>query len=168
MSAIARVRKFQLRDMDRILEMEQASFGKDAWDCKLFREYHRTWPELFLVATLNRRIAGYIITCAGSRNAELASIAVDPRDRRHGVGRAMLDHTLVELQTRQVRTWWLMVEVDNQAGLAFYRKYGFERTKLVKRYYGAGRDAWRMRFTFSKHRLTATAIIQEKVPATRR
>ena len=92
-------------------------------------------------------MAGYIITCAGSRNAELASIAVDPRDRRHGVGQAMLDHTLAELRARHVKTWWLMVGVEIQPGIGFYEKYGFRRTKLVKRYYGAGRDAWRMRYS---------------------
>lgn len=163
MSAIARVRKFLLRDMDRILAIEQECFGKDAWDRELFRDYQRNWPELFLVATVGRRIAGYIITCAGAKNAELASIAVDPRDRRHGVGQAMLDHTRAELESRRVKTWWLMVEVDNQAGLRFYRKYGFKRTKLVKRYHGAGRDAWRMRYL-----IKATAAAREKAPATKR
>ena len=163
MSAIARVRKFVLRDMDRIIAIEQASFGKDAWDRDLFRDYYRNWPDLFLVATVGRRIAGYIITCAGLRNAELASIAVDPRQRRHGVGKAMLDHTRAQLQSQRVKTWWLMVEVDNQAAIDFYRKYGFKRTKLVKRYYGAGRDAWRMRCSFK-----ATAAARQKAPATKR
>lgn len=144
---IARVRNFQLLDLDRILAIEQASFGKEAWDEKLFRAYYRKWPDLFLVATVGRRISGYSITCAGARNAELASIAVDRLDRRHGVGQALLDHTLAELRSRPVKTWWLMVDVDNHSGIGFYAKYGFIRTKLVKRYYGAGRDAWRMRYS---------------------
>jgi [ribosomal protein S18]-alanine N-acetyltransferase len=159
----ARVRKSQLSDLDRILAIEQASFGKDAWPRKLFLEYYRKCPELFLVAIIDRHIAGYIITCAGARNAELASIAVRPRDRRHGVGQAMLDQTLAELRTRHVQTWWLMVEVDNQPGIGFYDKYGFRRTKIAKGYYGAGRDAWRMRYT-----VTATKVNPGTGPATTR
>lgn len=143
---MARVRKFELADLDRILAIEQASFGNDAWDEKLFRAFYRKCPDLFLVATVRRHIAGYIITCAGSRNAELASIAVDPRDRRQGVGEAMLDHTLGELRALRVKAWWLMVETENESALRFYEKYGFEREKIVKRYYGPGRNAWRMRF----------------------
>ena len=77
----------------------------------------------------------------------MASIAVDPRDRRSGVGEAMLNHTLAELRARRVKTWWLMVETKNEPGLRFYEKFGFQRNKIVKRYYGAGRHAWRMRFT---------------------
>jgi [ribosomal protein S18]-alanine N-acetyltransferase len=143
---VARVRKFELADLDRILAIEHASFGSDAWDEKLFHAFYRKCPELFLVATVRRHIAGYIITCAGSTNAELASIAVDPRDRHQGVGEAMLDHTLGELRALRVKAWWLMVETKNESALRFYEKYGFTREKLVKRYYGPGRNAWRMRF----------------------
>src|SRR5258707_9048169 len=90
----ARVRKSQHSDLDCILAIEQASFGNDAWPRKLFLEYYRKCPDLFMVATIDRHIAGYIITCAGARNAELPSIAVRPRDRRQGVGQALLDQTL--------------------------------------------------------------------------
>ena len=41
----------------------------------------------------------------------------------------------------------LMVSTANAPALRFYRQYGFVRTRLVKRYYGPGRDAWRMRLS---------------------
>jgi ribosomal-protein-alanine N-acetyltransferase len=140
------VRPVQARDLDRILEIEQASFGADAWDRELLLEYFRTCPDLFLVARRTRRIRGYIITCTGARNTELVSIAVDPSDRLHGLGRAMLDETLARLRSRRVKTWWLMVETGNQPAIRFYENYGFMRTRRCKGYYGAGRDGWRMRF----------------------
>ena len=138
---------FHSSDLDRILEIEQSSFGPDAWDRDLFLEYFRRCPDLFLVARRDRRIAGYIITCVGSRNTELVSIAVDPQDRLRGLGRAMLDETLAQLRSRRVSGWWLMVATDNEPAIHFYENYGFVRTRRSKRYYGAGRDAWRMRFS---------------------
>jgi ribosomal-protein-alanine N-acetyltransferase len=141
------VRQFQIGDMDDILAIERESFGRDAWSKKLFLEYFREYPELFLIAKLGSRTAGYSITCAGWRSAELASIAVDPRHRRRGVGQSLLDFTLAQLRARRVKTWWLMVDTMNESGGGFYERYGFVRTKIVKRYYGAGRDAWRMRFS---------------------
>jgi ribosomal protein S18 acetylase RimI-like enzyme len=141
------VRKFLRSDLARVLEIERVSFGADAWDEKLFLAFYRRCPDVFLVATVRRHIAGYSITCAGKRNAELASIAVDPRDRQSGVGESMLNHTLAELRALRVKTWWLMVETENEPASRFYEKFGFERDKIVKRYYGAGRHAWRMRFT---------------------
>jgi ribosomal-protein-alanine N-acetyltransferase len=138
---------FQPRDLDRILEIEQASFGRDAWDRELFLDYFRHWPDLFLVARRSRRIRGYIITCSGPKDAELVSIAVDPRDRQRGIGRAMLDETLDQLRSSRARTWWLMVATVNEAAIHFYESYGFVQTRRSKGYYGAGRDAWRMKFS---------------------
>jgi len=138
---------FQARDLDRILEIERGSFGHDAWDRDLFLEYFRRCPDLFLVARSGRRIRGYIITCTTTKEAELVSIAVDPRDRLRGLGRALLDETLVQLRSRRLSTWWLMVATSNDAAIHFYENYGFVRKRRTKRYYGAGRDAWRMKFS---------------------
>jgi [ribosomal protein S18]-alanine N-acetyltransferase len=138
------VRQFQPSDLDRVLSIEQASFGSDAWDKKLFLAYHRKCADLFLIASASSRVAGYSITCAGSRNAELVSIAVDPRYRRRGIAQALLDQTLAEMRSRRVKTCWLMVETVNEPAVRFYEKHGFTRAKIVRRYYGAGRDAWRM------------------------
>jgi ribosomal-protein-alanine N-acetyltransferase len=126
------------------------------WDRDLFLEYSRRCPELFLVARHSRRIGGYSITCAGSKEAELVSIAVDPRDRLTGLGRAMLDRTLAQLRARGVGTWWLMVATSNEPAIRFYESYGFARKRRTKRYYGAGRDAWRMKFSLD-HSLKVAA-----------
>jgi ribosomal-protein-alanine N-acetyltransferase len=136
------IRCFERRNLERVLEIERASFGKDAWPADAFVEYWRESPELFLVARQGRRIAGYSITRTNWRGAELESIAVDPRYRKHGVAQALLDATVAQLRSVTLR---LMVSTTNAPALRFYRQYGFVRTRLVKRYYGARRDAWRMR-----------------------
>ncbi len=136
------VRPFERRNLDRILAIEQASFGKDAWPAQLFLEYWRESPELFLTARCGRRIAGYSITRLNWRGAELESIAVDPLYRGRGVAQALLDATLAQSGARALR---LMVSTANAPALRFYQQYGFVRARLVKRYYGPGMDAWRMR-----------------------
>ena len=141
------VRPFQSRNLDRILEIEHDSFGRDAWNRQLFLDYVRQCPELFLVASHSRRIGGYIITCTEGKDAELVSIAVDPRDRLRGLGKAMLDATIAQLRARRVKAWWLMVETVNESAIRFYESYGFTRKRRTRRYYGAGRDAWRMKFS---------------------
>src|SRR5260370_17370514 len=98
------VKCFEAGDLKRVLAIEQASFAEDAWDQRLFLEYHRDCPDFFLVARLGRRVVGYAITCADSRNAELASIAVAPRDRRHGVAKALLDYTHSPLRAKRIKT----------------------------------------------------------------
>jgi len=141
------VRPFEPRYLDRVVAIERSSFGDDAWDQKLLCDYAQAAPDTFLVARRGRRLAGYLITVVSdnSRAAELVSIAVDPRERRYGVGTVLMDASRAQLQLRKVKTWWLMVATENAAAMRFYQRYGFRRTGKVKRYYGAGRDAYRMR-----------------------
>jgi ribosomal-protein-alanine N-acetyltransferase len=141
------IRRFERRNLPRIVAIERASFGKDAWAAELFVEYWRQSPDLFLVARLGRRITGYSITRTSWRGAELESIAVDPRYRGRGVAQALLDATITQLKAGALR---LMVSTSNAPALRFYRQYGFVRTRLVKRYYGTGRDAWRMCYSRPK------------------
>jgi ribosomal-protein-alanine acetyltransferase len=146
------IRPFERRNLARIVEIERASFGKDAWPGEMFLQTWRDSPELFLVARQGRRIAGYSIARMDFRGAELESIAVHPRYRGRGVAQALLDATLSGVQRQGGGALRLMVSTTNAPALRFYRQYGFVRKRLVKSYYGAGRDAWRMRLERSSLR----------------
>ena len=89
MHAQYRVRRLHIADLNRILEIERASFGDEAYDRNLFAEFFRTCGELFLVAEHGRKVRGYMITCIRGDRAELVSVAVDPAARGIGVGRAL-------------------------------------------------------------------------------
>ncbi len=136
------IRRFARRDLARLVAIERASFGKDAWPPELFLDYWRASPELFFIARNGRKIAGYSITRTDWRGAELESIAVDPPYRGRGVAEALLQTTIALLHARTLR---LMVSTENEPALRFYARFGFIRVRKVKRYYGPGRDAWRMR-----------------------
>jgi ribosomal-protein-alanine N-acetyltransferase len=134
------VRLARTADMDAILEIEHASFGKDAYDRNLFAEYLRKCGRLFLVAYRGARICGYQITCVRENRAELVSIAVVPEFRGQGVASVMLESTLRRLKRRKVTRLLLMVRVRNRAARRFYEKFGFEKLRTVKGYYQGGGD----------------------------
>jgi ribosomal-protein-alanine N-acetyltransferase len=138
------IRPVVRRDLRRILEIEAASFGRDAWDRPIFEDALDRSPGLFVVARLAGRIAGYSITFIERGAAELVSIAVHPKYRRNGVGEALMHFTLPDLKQRGVARWRLMVRIDNEQAIGFYRGFGFERIRTVRGYYGRGVDAWRM------------------------
>ena len=81
---------FRLRHLPRILRVEHASFGAEAWPRKYFLELYADCRDWFIVAKVRGRIAGYAVGCAEKRNAEIASLAVHPDYRRRGLGHAML------------------------------------------------------------------------------
>jgi len=150
LTGAVQIRRIEAEDLDRVLEIEQSSFGRDAWNRRLFLAYLRNRPELFLVAVRRRTVVGYAITVVRSKQAELESIAVDPRNRGSGIARGLASQTRLELRRRGVRNWWLMVDVENELAIRFYTRYGFERVRRSKGYYGAGRDAWRMRYAIEE------------------
>lgn len=130
--------------MDRILWIERASFGKQAWPRRSFLELYDECPDLFVVAKLEGRIAGYMITCVEQRDAEIVSLAVHPDFRRRGVADALLGHALRALRKCGVRRVELMVRTGNTAGGQLYRSLGFRKVRLVRRYYEDGGDGFLM------------------------
>jgi ribosomal-protein-alanine N-acetyltransferase len=138
------VRRMRMADLNRIVEIELASFGDEAYDRNLFVEFFRKCGELFLVAEHDREVQGYMVTCIRGEQAELVSVAVDRAARRMGAASALMESTLRRLRRRGIARIGLMVRADNDKARAFYERYGFEKVRRVPRYYEAGGDGWRM------------------------
>ena len=136
------VRPARASDIDFILEIERASFGRDAYDRKLFAEYAHKCGGLFLVASTGTKLVGYAITCTHLSRAELVSIAVHPQHRGRGAASVLMDSTLRRLRRRHIARFTLMVKVSNHSALAFYEKYGFRKLRRVPRYYEDASDGF--------------------------
>ena len=134
----------QRRDLPRILNIEAASFGRDAWRREAFLEALENCSDLFFIARTSGRIAGYSISCIERGRAELISIAVLPEFRGRGVARALIAAAIASAHDRRIGSVRLMVEVGNDAAIALYRRLGFYRLWTVPNYYGKGRNGWRM------------------------
>jgi ribosomal-protein-alanine N-acetyltransferase len=134
----------RMADLNRIVEIELASFGDEAYDRNLFAEFFRKCGELFLVAEHDREVQGYMVTCIRGEQAELVSVAVDRAARRMGAASALMESTLRRLRRRGIARIGLMVRTTNDQARAFYERYGFEKVRRVPRYYEDGGDGWRM------------------------
>ena len=131
---------FRLRHLARVLRIERASFGAEAWPRKYFLELYRDCRDFFVVAKVGGRVAGYAVACAEKRNAEIASLAVHPDYRRRGVAGVLMRHTLRALGAAGFGRVELMVRTGNTAGAQLYRSLGFRRVRMVPRYYEDGGD----------------------------
>jgi ribosomal-protein-alanine N-acetyltransferase len=140
MSMPLTIRRFRMSDLDHVERIEQASFGRDAYDRNLFAEFFHKCGELFLVALRGPVVCGYMVTCIRGDRAELVSIAVAPKERGRGSATLLMDSTLRRLRRRRVARLVLMVKVTNASARAFYGKYAFEKVRLVRKYYEDGAD----------------------------
>jgi ribosomal-protein-alanine N-acetyltransferase len=140
------IRLLRFSDLDGILRIEHASFGKDAYDRNLFADLMHQCGELFLVAVNGRSVCGYMVTCTSGRtaSAELVSTAVAPRHRGKGIASALMASTLRRLRRRGVARFHLTVKVTNRIAIRFYERYGFHKSRIARGYYEDGAHGWRM------------------------
>jgi [ribosomal protein S18]-alanine N-acetyltransferase len=150
------IRRFQSADMDRVLEIERASFGKDAYDRKLFAEYQRTCGHFFLLAEGKRAIDAYSIACMyqkrGGLVASLESLAVAPQARGKGAASSLLKSTVRRLKLRGVGRITLMVRRSNSIALRLYERHGFAAVRRAPGYYEDGEEGLLMRKDLTRPR----------------
>ncbi|WP_216853559.1 ribosomal protein S18-alanine N-acetyltransferase [Phytoactinopolyspora halotolerans] len=143
-------------DVEALLPVERLLFAGDPpWTEAQFHDELARMPETrwYIVAELattqtERRIVGY----AGLRApgipgepADIQTIAVTPEHQRRGIGSVLMDALIREAHARQADSIMLEVRSDNDAAIAFYTEYGFERIAVRRGYYGGGRDGLVMR-----------------------
>ena len=78
--------------------------------------------------TQNGKMAAFAITQVVLDEATLFNIAVDPDYQRQGLGRALLEHLIDELEKRGVATLWLEVRASNES-------LGFNEATIRRNYY---------------------------------
>lgn len=89
-------------------------------------------PGLSFVARVDGRLVGTILAGHEGRRGYLQHLAVAPGHRGQGIGSELVRRCLEALAREGIRKCHLFVLQDNSAGLAFWRKRGWEaRTDVL-------------------------------------
>ena len=93
--------------------------------------------ELYLNLRLevDGQLAAFAITQVVLDEATLFNIAVDPAYQRRGLGRALLEQLITQLEQRDVFTLWLEVRASNAPAIALYESLGFNEATVRRNYY---------------------------------
>jgi ribosomal-protein-alanine N-acetyltransferase len=83
---------------------------------------------------------GFVLGRTTADEAEILTLAVAPRARGKGLGRALLQAAINRAKTMGAVTMFLEVGADNPHALALYAGLGFAKGGMRKAYY-EGRDA---------------------------
>jgi ribosomal-protein-alanine N-acetyltransferase len=89
-------------------------------------------------------LAGFAIMDFGDERAHLVLLAVQPTQRRRGIGRRLVDWLMESAQTAGMASVHLELRASNEAARRFYRALGFSETVLMPRYYDGREAAMRM------------------------
>jgi ribosomal-protein-alanine N-acetyltransferase len=137
------ITKASILDLNALRKLENESFAKDAWP--LFDLIAvLTFPDVIrLKAVENGQMVGFVAGDPHPRDGWgwVATIAVDPRYQRRGIGRALLQACEEKLGVPRSR---LTVRLSNQVAISMYEKEGYASIDLWKGYYNDGEDAMLM------------------------
>ncbi|WP_371741926.1 ribosomal protein S18-alanine N-acetyltransferase [Herbiconiux sp. VKM Ac-2851] len=125
-------------DLDAIMALEESSFTSDAWSRdSMQRELASPFCHYLVAVRADGGLAGYagLLCPAGSSDADIQTIAVDPADRGHGLGRALMTELMAEAGRRRARQIFLEVRADNPVAHGLYRSLGFDDIAVRPNYY---------------------------------
>ena len=138
-----RFRPMTEADLDRVMEISQASF-RYPWSRELFaKELSHEWSVVTLaLAPPADTVAGFLVSWTVHDELHVLNIATAPEFRRAGVGSALLDEAFARARAARCTLATLEVRRSNEGALSLYEAQGFRRVGIRPRYYQEeGEDA---------------------------
>jgi len=149
------IREAREEDLPEIIRINLQTLPEHYPDY-FWRDHLRLWGKAFLVAEVDGRIVGYVMTRVDrglgyvywkpfKKLGHIVSIAVLPEFRRRGIGTKLMVEAMRRLkEVYEASEAYLEVRVSNDAAIRLYEKLGFRRMKRLRKYYLDGEDAWLM------------------------
>jgi ribosomal-protein-alanine N-acetyltransferase len=145
-----RIAPLRAADLPRCAELERILFPEDdPWSLNVFRSELRAAHNRYFGAYAgDDRLIGYAGLSVAGRvpyaETSVHTIGVDPEWQGRGVGTTLL-RTLLDVADELSAPVFLEVRTDNEAAISLYRKHGFQRLGLRRRYYQpSNADAYTM------------------------
>ena len=120
--------------VEAVAQLESQCFSTPWSHGDLVNELENPWA-IWLTATENDKLAGYLGIQYGPDGADIMSIATEPACRGKGVAKLLLQE--MEQRLIALSLQWITLEVrpSNASALALYKSLGFQQVGRRPRYY---------------------------------
>ena len=129
-------------DAARMWEIDQACFEPGvAYPMDIFYYHLMITRDPSFVALDDGEIIGFVLTAKAGRSKGII-VTIDILDgwRRQGMGARLMTFAENSFKRRGCGSVQLQVAVDNNAAIGFYEKMGYKKKKLLRDYYGPGKN----------------------------
>ena len=135
------IRRLQTGDLDAIERIERASYPTP-WSRSMFVGEISKPSSICLGAfdPESAQLIGYVIVSRYVDAWHVMNVAVDPRDRRHGVATMLLDRLFELTAGDERRGFTLEVRVSNDGAIRLYERVGFRGRGVRRGYYTDNRE----------------------------
>ncbi|WP_417688593.1 ribosomal protein S18-alanine N-acetyltransferase [Roseibium sp.] len=128
-------------DLTRLAEIHSRSFTHSWDEEELSRLMDQAGVFVLVirrpVALGSRKVLGFIMIRTVAGEAEILTIAVDPKNRGEGLARQLLREALFRLYSERCEALFLEVDAANEPALKLYKSAGFRKVGERKGYYRA-------------------------------
>src|SRR5260370_6081181 len=134
------------RDMPEVLHTEQESF-EFSWTEEDFLRCLRQRNCIGMVAEQGEKVVGFMIYELHKSKLHILNFAVQPTQRRFGVGAQMVAKLISKLSSHRRTRITLEVRETNLSAQLFFRHQGFRAVRVLRAYYDdSGEDAFLMQY----------------------
>lgn len=151
MQATFTLRRFKPSDLEQVMHINRVCLPEN-YTSLFFMNLYQRFPETFIVAEENGKIAGYIMCrietgisnfklLGIAKKGHVISIAVLPEHHREGIGSALMQEAMKAMVNYKAKECYLEVRTSNLSAVNLYRKIGFEVARTAKGYYADGEAA---------------------------
>lgn len=137
-------RNFEHEDLFEVVRLANRSLN-ETYDGGLFLQLGDLYPEGFIVCESPQGIEGFLLgVIERAYEARILILAVDERARGQGIGARLVKLFEERFLHRAIRRINLEVRTSNASAIRLYEKLGFEKRKVLPKYYADGEDAYLM------------------------
>ena len=143
-SSLLHFRDFEHEDLFEVVRLANRSLN-ETYDGGLFLQLGDLYPEGFIVCEGRDGIHGFLLgVIERAYEARILILAVDEGARGRGIGARLVRLFEERFRARAIRRINLEVRVSNETAIRLYEKLGFEKRKILPKYYADGEDAYLM------------------------
>lgn len=125
----------QVEDLDAVMQIEESVY-QFPWTRKIFFDCLHVGYQCS-VCENDDRLLGYCIASAAAGEAHILNLCVSPSERRHGIGRNLLQTQIEVFREGPLETVFLEVRESNTIAIALYDDVGFNEIGRRRAYYPA-------------------------------
>lgn len=134
------IRKLRFEDIDTVAEIEKDSYP-DPWHKTVFERELGLDFSHFFVGEIFSKIVAYAELWHIMDEAQLTNITVVKNYRGQGLGTEMLKYVISFAKSVKIKKIFLEVRINNLPAITFYKKFGFDKIDIRKKYYSNSDDA---------------------------
>ncbi|TSC79359.1 MAG: ribosomal-protein-alanine acetyltransferase [Candidatus Peregrinibacteria bacterium Gr01-1014_25] len=129
----AHIRWMIRRDLPEVLAIEQASFEPDQWTEDDFLTTMRQHNVIGMVAEYDEKVVGSMLYELHKTTIRLATMAVDPRYRRKGIGTQMIQRLCGKLKSHRRNVLDVGIPTETaEAAIPFFEQNRFQHVAGVE------------------------------------